>query len=634
MAARRRRLVALSGLATLAATAALLSAAPVGQAAADGGTEPKVRVTVTPPDGVATIDRLPARTRKPVPGSIIQTWTRERFTKETCVKAIEETGAGVVTHSNRFSTCRMVGIRSELLNDPTVWAETKAVFVSNTDQFHRTVATHLWTTGSKMFVAPGSDPQGTKLRKVMDTDLQILQECWGMEGASCDDKKPTDPGPVPTKPFDGGPRNFVDWYTKESAREPSTVTFQTDRSDASKLTSTMIAEYPEIAQQQDIDKVSYHTMATKIVWVDGLSRDFAADDTFRCDNAKYLRARHGCVWRRTVEVNGESGPIGKADIEATYPAPYSMAPEWAQHVLKAQNKPTQTQPYAPDPNQPGAPRDPFGWGGTFNIAGGPSRPSADLPLTRIYQGSHNRRTTQGQHAAAQANANRNMVRRACNHLNRTPPGVTTPECDEYPFASTWQGAQYTNDAATKAKPWKFSVKYIGHRANNDAGRDLRLFYSWAHVLHGGDPFRVAVLDAPASRAGHEEAVREFAQRKDAQAQRGTRAPRAFAPEDLCTNPDIPGGFEFVCDYDEEWVKFDNGTFQAFVIGKDGQAYTNWTRSDGSWAGWQNFGGWHDGGIEVVDHSGGYVKVRTTGTDGQPYYKERTAATGAWSEWHK
>ncbi|MYZ14102.1 hypothetical protein, partial [Streptomyces sp. SID337] len=260
MAARRRRLALLSGLLTVAA---LITAAPVGQAA-DGGPEPKVRVTMTPPDGVTTIGRLPATTRRPVPGSIIETWTRERFTKETCIKALNATGKGVVVHANRFSTCRVVGIRSELLNDPTVWAETNALFVSNTDQFNRTATTHLWTTDSKLFVAPGSDPQGTKLRKVMDADLQILQECWGMEGASCDDKKPTDPGPVPTKLFDGAPKNFLDWYNKESAREPSTVTFQTTRSGASQLTPTMLAEYPEMAQQQDIDQVSYHTTTTKI----------------------------------------------------------------------------------------------------------------------------------------------------------------------------------------------------------------------------------------------------------------------------------------------------------------------------------------------------------------------------------
>lgn len=76
---------------------------------------------------------------------------------------------------------------------------------------------------------------------------------------------------------------------------------------------------------------------------------------------------------------------------------------------------------------------------------------------------------------AKVKANR---RKACpDHLPR-PPGET---CDEYPFASTWQGAS-TGDG-------RFSRRMINKVQNSDGGTALGVFYTYNRLL-GKDRFLV------------------------------------------------------------------------------------------------------------------------------------------------
>ncbi|MEU4490193.1 NucA/NucB deoxyribonuclease domain-containing protein [Streptomyces purpurascens] len=54
-----------------------------------------------------------------------------------------------------------------------------------------------------------------------------------------------------------------------------------------------------------------------------------------------------------------------------------------------------------------------------------------------------------------------------------PPGKS---CDEYPFASTWQGAKYGNG--------EFSRRMVNAKQNTDAGKALKGFYTYSRVLEG------------------------------------------------------------------------------------------------------------------------------------------------------
>lgn len=63
--------------------------------------------------------------------------------------------------------------------------------------------------------------------------------------------------------------------------------------------------------------------------------------------------------------------------------------------------------------------------------------------------------------------------KACPSSLERPPGKS---CDEYPFASTWQGAKYGNG--------KFSRRMVNAKQNTDAGKALKGFYTYSRVLEG------------------------------------------------------------------------------------------------------------------------------------------------------
>jgi hypothetical protein len=63
--------------------------------------------------------------------------------------------------------------------------------------------------------------------------------------------------------------------------------------------------------------------------------------------------------------------------------------------------------------------------------------------------------------------------KACPSSLVRPPGKS---CDEYPFASTWQGAKHSGG--------EFSRRMINARQNTDAGKALKGFYTYSRVLEG------------------------------------------------------------------------------------------------------------------------------------------------------
>ncbi|MDG9720155.1 NucA/NucB deoxyribonuclease domain-containing protein [Streptomyces sp. DH24] len=95
---------------------------------------------------------------------------------------------------------------------------------------------------------------------------------------------------------------------------------------------------------------------------------------------------------------------------------------------------------------------------------------------------------------ARYDANRSVVSSTCN--NPAVPGRPTAgerrDCDEFPFASSYQGAaryQYEGD------PYRddFSVRYIDSDENQEAGRRLGAWYDNDRIL-SHDPFIVVIGD--------------------------------------------------------------------------------------------------------------------------------------------
>jgi len=63
--------------------------------------------------------------------------------------------------------------------------------------------------------------------------------------------------------------------------------------------------------------------------------------------------------------------------------------------------------------------------------------------------------------------------KACPSSLQRPPGKS---CDEYAFASTWQGAKYGSG--------KFSRRMVDAEQNTNAGKALKGFYTYSRVLEG------------------------------------------------------------------------------------------------------------------------------------------------------
>jgi hypothetical protein len=157
--------------------------------------------------------------------------------------------------------------------------------------------------------------------------------------------------------------------------------------------------------------------------------DNTPDIGLRCDSATYFRFEpKACL---------------NIDVIPWLPMYVPLYPEIATHVRQAQDAPDTTFPAEPHIKQiPGK-----------YFSGKPEMPG----LHRI--------------ATSEEGPNRSVVEATCKLL---PPHDPDEECDEYPFASTMEGAAHDY--------WDYSVRYVDGRQNGAAGNDLQTFYTVDRIL--------------------------------------------------------------------------------------------------------------------------------------------------------
>ncbi|MFL4953148.1 hypothetical protein ACJ6WE_39060 [Streptomyces sp. MMS24-I31] len=94
------------------------------------------------------------------------------------------------------------------------------------------------------------------------------------------------------------------------------------------------------------------------------------------------------------------------------------------------------------------------------------------------------------------------------------------------------------------------------------------------------------------------------------------------------------GQKYMCEFGVAKTKLANGTTQEFVVGTDHAVWTNWTRSDGSWNGWESLDGWVNSPINVEPQQGdsdSVIHMGGTGKDGHFWMRVRYP-NGSWSHW--
>jgi hypothetical protein len=207
----------------------------------------------------------------------------------------------------------------------------------------------------------------------------------------------------------------------------------------------------------DIDKVSYHDL--EIILTDDEGPKYSTQQAFRCDAAPY--ANHGaCIFHEVAAV--------------LHYRVNSNSREVAEHIKSAQDEPDTTYP--------------FGEGAVI-----PGKPGTK-PLTRLYANRNyvdSRLVGGSVNALAYYRRNRAIVRNACRRLARSssPGALVKKECDEYPFASTYDGAYFTE--LTEGSIYKYSVRYVDGNQNNKAGRELQDWYMADHII-ARDLFHVQI----------------------------------------------------------------------------------------------------------------------------------------------
>lgn len=159
-----------------------------------------------------------------------------------------------------------------------------------------------------------------------------------------------------------------------------------------------------------------------------------------------LRVRFDSAGRRVGKTHGAAFP----DFTPTFKLPAGEDPtkvrEAMRHLDDALHRPERTLPPAP----------------------GKYIPGEDPPLLRLF---------------SEADKKRNRARSTSFCQSPRPPGM---QCDEYPFASTYQGA-----ATAPLKPWHGSVRLMPASDNELAGNALDAFYMDYRVLDM-DEFHVTV----------------------------------------------------------------------------------------------------------------------------------------------
>ncbi|WP_405656633.1 hypothetical protein [Streptomyces sp. RK9] len=276
------------------------------------------------------------------------------------------------------------------------------------------------------------------------TDIWIRLDKWDPSGdapweaklkyeGGCTDKTPGAPKCVITN--DGRNDTLREWARPNNSDE--WITFS---SPEGSLTGDRIAKF------------TFDIKSTLQTPTDGPQPRVWEGSKFRCDWATYLQSGRGCVF-----------DDGKP---ATYR--FDSRPGWVEqsnHVWEAQNKPEETVPSsAYKKSIPGAPK-------------------SDVPLTRMYNPGDNTK-------------NRNKSRSQCRkYFGRGYAKALDHdrECDEYPYASTYEGSVTGVQKFQPNDGYKhYSVKAIDAKHNGDAGTDLKAFYKVNRMLDK-DPFYVHLV---------------------------------------------------------------------------------------------------------------------------------------------
>ncbi|MFI1539206.1 NucA/NucB deoxyribonuclease domain-containing protein [Streptomyces anandii] len=212
------------------------------------------------------------------------------------------------------------------------------------------------------------------------------------------------------------------------------------------------------------DRVSHHQFEVNVVSPlrtvpRGMTQRFRCDEP---DNGYGGTMKPGCIYDQ---------------VPATMHYSYKKYPNLAKHIYDAQKHPKSTYPASTFP------------GLNLVIPGDrDAAPANRKPLRRLYPGMDS-------YAESYYENNRTTVSTSCAAL--TPK--SGEECDEYPFASTWEGAYFHtkhNDPSDPDFKWYYSVRYIpGKTENGPGGTDLASWYVQDHIL-ASDPFWVKIDDIP------------------------------------------------------------------------------------------------------------------------------------------
>jgi hypothetical protein len=165
----------------------------------------------------------------------------------------------------------------------------------------------------------------------------------------------------------------------------------------------------------------------------------------RFDSAWYLQSHQlGSVFDRAVP--GMAYDVSNADVGAV-----------AQHIDDARTNPSTTMPLQAGKDLAGAtPSDPI-----RRLAG-----------------------AKGENERTRYNDNRRTVRNYCRSaaMQNIKPGSGGPyDCDEYAFASTYEGAARFKYDGTRYQR-HFSVRWVDRRVNQEAGRRLGRWYDVDRIL--------------------------------------------------------------------------------------------------------------------------------------------------------
>lgn len=196
-----------------------------------------------------------------------------------------------------------------------------------------------------------------------------------------------------------------------------------------------------VAGSFGVDQISQYDFNSTFALVGGNTIQLGTN-TFRCDSAPYLPSIvGGCVFPDVIELF----KLRRSDPDVN---------EAAEHILFAQTTPYLTFPLAPFKAIPGT-------------------PGSGLVLERNYYDFNLRQL------------NRDTAVRACQ-LYFPLYSALGQDCDEYPFATTFQGA---------ANGDNYSVRAITASDNQLAGSRLSTqFYGGQRILHDLDRFYVMILE--------------------------------------------------------------------------------------------------------------------------------------------